>query len=174
MVIPMLQSFVVDAHWLTDREFLIGLAIINSMPGPNFNIAAFCGALAFRDSPFMFAGGLLGSIGIFTPGILLMSSLITLWKRFRRLSNVQLFLKGVNASAIGLVFAATYILSMKSIVSIKDGNSSSVDPLVLYPLYTAVAGLTFAFVGFLDIPAPFGVFFGGTIGFLDWKFRSFT
>ncbi|TPX49161.1 hypothetical protein SeMB42_g02717 [Synchytrium endobioticum] len=50
VMIPLLQSYVVGPGWLTDREYLIGLAAINALPGPLFNFAAYCGALALRAS----------------------------------------------------------------------------------------------------------------------------
>lgn len=79
VVIPLLQSFVVtDQGWCTDAEFLIGLAIIQAMPGPMFNIAAFCGTLACRDRGIggAIAGGIFGYLGIFVPGLLIKSGVL--------------------------------------------------------------------------------------------------
>lgn len=45
VVIPMLRSYVVDPGWVSSRDFLIGLAIIQAFPGPNFNFAVFLNAL---------------------------------------------------------------------------------------------------------------------------------
>jgi chromate transport protein ChrA len=37
VVIPLLREYVVDEGWVTPRDFLIGLAVIQAFPGPNFN-----------------------------------------------------------------------------------------------------------------------------------------
>ena len=87
--------------WLTNREFLLGLALINAMPGPNFNLGAFCGALAMRaNTSSMWAGGIIGWAGIFAPGLLLMTGLIPLWKKYRKLTYVDAVFVGINAAAI--------------------------------------------------------------------------
>ena len=92
VVIPLLQSFVVtDQGWCTDAEFLIGLAIIQALPGPMFNIAAFCGTLACRDMGIggSIIGGILGYLGIFVPGLLIKSGIIP--RNFQRKSKIYLF-----------------------------------------------------------------------------------
>lgn len=79
VVIPLLQSFVVtNQAWCSDAEFLIGLAIIQALPGPMFNIAAFCGTLACRDMGVggSIVGGILGYLGIFVPGLLIKSGIL--------------------------------------------------------------------------------------------------
>ena len=37
VVIPLLREYVVEQGWVSSRGFLIGLAIIQAFPGPNFN-----------------------------------------------------------------------------------------------------------------------------------------
>ncbi|EHK96062.1 putative chromate transport protein [Glarea lozoyensis 74030] len=48
VVIPLLRSYVVDPGWVSSRDFLMGLAIIQAFPGPNFN---FAGWLPLPDFP---------------------------------------------------------------------------------------------------------------------------
>jgi putative chromate ion transporter len=168
VVIPLMQNYVVQGNWLSNQEFLIGLAIINSIPGPNFNLSAFCGALALRNSPVMFLGAFLGTIGVFTPGLLLMAAFIPFWRSFRELKIVQTLFQGVNAAAVGLVFSAIYVLSLKSIVLQSGGLSNEVGKLVDYPLYTAISIVTFSSAGFLNLSSPIAILIGGCIGLLDW------
>jgi chromate transport protein ChrA len=176
VVVPLLQSFVVDGSaWMTNREFLLGLALINSLPGPNFNIGVFCGCLALRATPgYMWLGGLLGLLGIFAPGLLLMSGLIPLWNTYRKLEPLQKFFTGVNAAAVGLVFAAVYILGRKSIVSPTGGVGAPALMITDFPLYTSVAAISYALAGFTPVPAPFAVLAGGIIGLLDWLVHTHT
>ena len=37
VVIPLLREYVVEPGWVSPRDFLIGLAMIQALPGPNFN-----------------------------------------------------------------------------------------------------------------------------------------
>ncbi|KAL8904404.1 MAG: hypothetical protein Q9207_003300, partial [Kuettlingeria erythrocarpa] len=39
VVIPLLRSYLVAPGWVSPRDFLLGLAIIQAFPGPNFNFA---------------------------------------------------------------------------------------------------------------------------------------
>ena len=45
VVIPLLREHVVAEGWVSPRDFLVGLAIIQAFPGPNFNFAFFLGGL---------------------------------------------------------------------------------------------------------------------------------
>ncbi|KAJ4301992.1 hypothetical protein N0V88_002123 [Collariella sp. IMI 366227] len=45
VVIPLLREYVVAEGWVSPRDFLIGLAVIQAFPGPNFNFAVFLGSL---------------------------------------------------------------------------------------------------------------------------------
>lgn len=39
VVIPLLREYIVAEGWVSPRDFLIGLAVIQAFPGPNFNFA---------------------------------------------------------------------------------------------------------------------------------------
>ncbi len=41
----MLDSEVVEAGWISEADFLTGIALVQAMPGPLFNIAAYVGKL---------------------------------------------------------------------------------------------------------------------------------
>ncbi|KAK3669162.1 hypothetical protein LTR78_010961 [Recurvomyces mirabilis] len=111
VVIPLLRSYVVDRGWVSGRDFLIGLALIQSFPGPNFNFAVFLGALALQKSRFPTVfGAFLGGLGIFLPGITLAVAVQSFWGVLRKRKWVVDFLRGVNATAVGLVFTAVYRL----------------------------------------------------------------
>ena len=44
MVLPLLQNEVVATGWVSESDFLTGLALVQAMPGPLFNFAAYLGA----------------------------------------------------------------------------------------------------------------------------------
>jgi chromate transport protein ChrA len=52
VVIPLLKVYVVDPGWVSSRDFLLGLAIIQAFPGPNFSFAIYLGGLALQRFPF--------------------------------------------------------------------------------------------------------------------------
>eukprot|EP00842_Homolaphlyctis_polyrhiza_P001162 jgi/Hompol1/2046/HPOL_002847-RA len=169
VVIPLMQNYVTTNGWMTDSEFLIGVALINALPGPNFNIAAYAGSLVLRGSAASsLAGALLGNIGIFLPGLLLMSGLLPLWSQYRSLKWVQAVFKGVNAAAAGLVFAATYLLARKAIVPPDSATLGIADSIANYPLYLGIAGASYTASGFLGLPTPIAVILGGVCGVIDW------
>jgi chromate transport protein ChrA len=41
VVIPLLREYIVAEGWVSSRDFLLGLALIQSFPGPNFNFAVY-------------------------------------------------------------------------------------------------------------------------------------
>ncbi|KAJ3009053.1 UNVERIFIED_CONTAM: hypothetical protein HDU68_002849 [Siphonaria sp. JEL0065] len=117
VVVPLLYSYVVSGTaWLTATEFLMGFAVINIMPGPNFNFAAYCGALAFRQNGWTtFVGAFLGWIGIFLPGLLIKAGVLPIWRHYRELPVLKKVFKGLNSVAVGLLVAAVYLLWMKAV-----------------------------------------------------------
>ncbi|KGO77205.1 Chromate transporter [Penicillium italicum] len=85
VVIPLLRTYVVDPGWVSSRDFLIGLAIIQAFPGPNFNFAVFLGSLALQHSRFPTVfGAFLGGLGIFLPGITLAVAIQSFWRVLRK------------------------------------------------------------------------------------------
>ncbi|KAG8732670.1 hypothetical protein FRC11_011654 [Ceratobasidium sp. 423] len=81
VVVPLLREYVVQPGWVSPRDFLIGLAIIQAFPGPNFNFAVYLGALTLRPTNIpTIVGALLGFLGIFSPGLTLVMGFQALWR----------------------------------------------------------------------------------------------
>ncbi|KAK1757350.1 chromate transporter-domain-containing protein [Echria macrotheca] len=111
VVIPLLREYVVAEGWVSPRDFLIGLALIQGFPGPNFNFAVYLGALTATgagQSPA--AGALLGYLGIFLPGLMTVHGTMGIWTAIRSWRWVRSALRGVNAAAVGLIYTAVYRL----------------------------------------------------------------
>ncbi|KKY20009.1 putative chromate transport protein [Phaeomoniella chlamydospora] len=71
VVIPLLREYIVAEGWVSPRDFLLGLALIQSFPGPNFNFAVYLGSLATAGTSLPSSlGALIGFVGIFTPAII--------------------------------------------------------------------------------------------------------
>jgi chromate transport protein ChrA len=165
VVIPLLREYVVGPGWVSSRDFLIGLAIIQAFPGPNFNFAVYLCALAFRgtDTPTV-VGALLGFIGIFAPGILLAVGVQGLWKLLRAKSVVVALLRGINATAVGLVFTAVYRLWQIGYLTplASQGQSLAGDPW-----WVVVAVVTYAESCWWKVPPAPAILLGAVLG-LVW------
>ncbi|KAJ3101123.1 hypothetical protein HDU97_001648 [Phlyctochytrium planicorne] len=165
VLVPLLYSYVVTSGWLSDAEFLFGLAFINSMPGPNYNFAAYCGALALRGSlTSSLFGAVVAWLAINASGLLINAGVLPIWSHYRSFDGIKTILKGFSCVAVGLVFAAMYILMDKAIVG--DRGKS----LLAYPFYVSISGVTFVAVQFLGVSAPMVVVIGGCTGVFEYVF----
>jgi chromate transport protein ChrA len=165
VVIPLLREYVVQPGWVDTRNFFIGLAIIQAFPGPNFNFAVFLGALAVRHTQWpMILGAALGFMGIFIPGISLAVGFQSIWEIMRARQWVVAGLRGINATAIGLIFTAVYRLW--EIGNLTKGNGAGVS-LDLDPFWVVIAALTYAESAWFDIPPAGSILFGAVLG-LCW------
>jgi chromate transport protein ChrA len=106
--IPLLRGYTVDPGWVSNRDFLLGFAILQAFPGPNFAFATYLGLLSLPSNPVL--GAVLGYIGIFSPGILLKLALLPLYNKWRRYQVAKSVLRGLNAAAAGLVYVAVWQL----------------------------------------------------------------
>jgi chromate transporter len=113
-VVPFLHDSAVNGHhWLTDKQFVDGLAIGGILPAPLIIFATFVGYLA---------GGLVGALvitfGIFLPAfvfpIFLHRQLVAISENPR----LHLFLLGVAAGVVGLIAAVTVEIVETSVVDV--------------------------------------------------------
>lgn len=165
VVIPLLREYVVQPGWVSSRDFLIGLAIIQAFPGPNFNFSVYLGALTlqkFGYSPVF--GALLGYLGIFVPGLTLSVGVQGFWRVLRTKPAIVSLLRGINATAIGLVFTAVYRLWEIGYLTPTANNGQS---LALNPWWVVVAIVTYAGNAWFDVPAAIAILFGAVLG-LCW------
>lgn len=165
VVIPLLRSYVVDPGWVSSRDFLIGLAIIQALPGPNFNFAVYLGALALQSSSYpTILGSLLAFIGIFLPGVTLTVAVQGFWRVMRTKQWVLLVLRGVNATAVGLVFTAVYRLWEIGYLTPQVSRGQS---LALDPWWVVVATVTYAESAWFKVPPALAIVIGAVLG-LCW------
>ncbi|KAF7594185.1 hypothetical protein BBP40_010034 [Aspergillus hancockii] len=165
VVIPLLRTYVVDPGWVSSRDFLLGLAIIQAFPGPNFNFAVFLGALALRSTQFpTILGAFLGALGIFTPGITVAVAIQSVWRVLRRRNYIVNFLRGVNASAVGLVFTAVYRLWEIGYLTPEDSKGQS---LAKEPWWVVVTAVTYAGSAWFQVPPAMAIVSGAILG-LCW------
>jgi chromate transport protein ChrA len=171
VVIPLLRNYVVEPGWVSPRDFLLGLAVTQAMPGPNFNFAIYLGALtvvgpasAPKSIPSI-VGAILGFLGIFTPGLWLTFAFQSLWNRLRKRREVISILRGVNATAVGFIFTAVYRLWEIGYLTPQNTQGAS---LGKEPWWLVVAATTFTAVEWFSIPPAVAILFGGTAGLAWW------
>ncbi|GHF35161.1 chromate transporter [Deinococcus metalli] len=105
VVLPLLEAGFVP-HFLTHETFIAGYGAANAVPGPLFTFATYLGAAQNAVSPV--AGALLGTVGVFLPGLLLMAGVLPFWSALSALPAARSALAGVNAGVVGLLLAALY------------------------------------------------------------------
>jgi chromate transporter len=106
VIVPFLeQGLVQQYNWLDQRQFLIAVAIGMISPGPVVITATFVGYLVAG-----FWGSLVSTVGIFFPSFILVLVAAPLLARHRGNPNVQGFVKGAYAAAIGTIVGACVLL----------------------------------------------------------------
>ncbi|MEK9284036.1 chromate efflux transporter [Bradyrhizobium sp. ISRA442] len=106
VIVPFLeQGLVQQYNWLDERQFLIAVAIGMISPGPVVITATFVGYLVAG-----FWGSLVSTVGIFLPSFLLVLIVAPILARHRGNANVQGFVKGAYAAAIGTILGACVLL----------------------------------------------------------------
>ncbi len=107
VVLPLLENAVVTPGWVTQQPFLAGYGAAQALPGPLFSFAAYLGASAGPEpKPLLY--GLLGLIGIFTPGLAAMAAVLPFWSTLRDNVYIPAALNGINASVVGILIAALF------------------------------------------------------------------
>lgn len=116
-VVPFLHGTAVEGHhWLTDKQFVEGLAIGGILPAPLIIFATFVGYIAGG-----LVGALLITLGIFIPAfvfpIFLHRQLVAVAENPR----LHQLLLGVAAGVVGLIAAVTVEIVKTSVVDVYTG-----------------------------------------------------
>ncbi|GJJ14290.1 hypothetical protein Clacol_008554 [Clathrus columnatus] len=168
VVIPLLRSYVVDPGWVSSRNFILGFALIQALPGPQFNFAIYLGVLAIPHQPVV--GAILGCVAIFTPGIVLKIGLLPFYNKWRDNDTAKSVLRGLNAAAVGLIYAATYrLLQVGFIMSSGEPDTPAIGSSLFQDGWWVVVTAG-AFVGceWFKVPSPIAILGGGVAGVAWW------
>ena len=111
VIVPFLEKGLVqETNWLNPREFLIAVAIGMISPGPVVITATFVGYIVAG-----FWGSAVSTVGIFMPSFLMVLIVAPILRRHRANLNVQGFIKGTYAAAIGTILGACVLLGKMAI-----------------------------------------------------------
>ena len=106
VIVPFLEKGLVQqTGWLNERDFLVAVAMGMISPGPVVITATFVGYLVAG-----FWGAVVATVGIFLPSFLLILIVAPILLRYRANPNVQGFIKGAYAAAIGTILGACVLL----------------------------------------------------------------
>ena len=100
-------------HWLTEAQLLDAIAVSQVTPGPLSTAATFIGYVL--AGPW---GALLGTIGIFLPGFLIVAASGPLIPRLRHSPLAGAFLDGVNVAAVALMIVVSGQLGRAALVDL--------------------------------------------------------
>jgi len=150
VIVPFLEKGLVQhTGWLDERQFLVAVAMGMLSPGPVVITATFVGYVVAG-----FWGAVISTIGIFLPSFLLVLIVAPILLRYRTNSNVQGFVKGAYAAAIGTILGACVLLGRIAIGDWLTVLVALVSLIVLFrwkvsnPLLVAVT----AIIGLIAFP----------------------
>lgn len=154
---------------MSSRDFLLIFAILQAFPGPNFNFSVALGVLAVNTAPAL--GAVLGFIGIFTPGILLKLALLPLYSTWRDKAVARSVIRGLNATASGLVFVAVWQLFLVGYIyqppTGQEPRQTVSGPLTADPFWAVIATGSYLATRSFKSPPWLSVMGGGVAG-LAW------
>jgi chromate transport protein ChrA len=159
VVIPLLREYIVAPGWVSPRDFLLGLAITQAFPGPNFNFAVYLGALAVAGSSVPnAAGAIIAFLAIFTPGLWLHTGFIDLWPTLRKVHAVRACLRGIHATAVYRLFEIGYLDE-----DVQSGGSLSRDPW-----WVVIVATSFVGGMYFKLSPPLAIVLGATMGLVRY------
>lgn len=103
VVLPLLRVDLVPGL-ISDARFLAAYGAAQALPGPLFAISAFFGAVADNFA----IGAMIALVGIFLPGLLILSGMLPFWGAIHRNRRVRAAIVGVNAAVVGILALALY------------------------------------------------------------------
>lgn len=109
------------------------------------------------------AGAILGYIGIFAPGLIMVHGTMGIWKTLRSRPWFKAVLRGINAAAVGLIYTAVYKLWEIGFV---DASTSSGTSLGREPWWVVTAATSYTATAWFGMPVPAAILLGGVMGLI--------
>jgi chromate transporter len=145
VLVPLLAPEVVGRGWLTQTQFLDGVAIGQATPGPIVMTAVFVGFVVRG-----WLGAVVATAAVFLPSfVAVLGGSGPFLRRFRERPAVAAFVEGVTAAALGAVLAAAVALARTglagavriAIFAAALGAILARAPVALVVLFGALVGL---------------------------------
>lgn len=111
--LPFLQQLINKYQWITQEELLDMLAISESTPGPiGINMATFVGYKTVGG-----LGGILATVGIVTPSIIIIIIIAHYFAKFNEKDIVKSGFHGIRPAVAGLIGAAAFEVAKISLLN---------------------------------------------------------
>ncbi len=143
VVLPLLDSAVVEPGWVNREDFVAGYGAAQAVPGPLFTFSAYLGAVE-EPEPNGVAGAAVALVAIFLPSFLLLAGALPLWDAVRTRPELRSALAGVSAAVVGLVLAALWDPVITTGI---DEPADAALAVVLFLLLTALRAPAWVVVG---------------------------
>ncbi len=147
-MLPLIEVEVVEKkQWVTSQEFLDGLAVAQSSPGPvAVNTSIFIGYQRKGLS-----GALVCALGTILPSFFIILIIAMFFYRFRDNSIIDRIFMGIKPAVAALIFSAVYRLAKKSQMGKRSGIISILTVVAiivvgLNPIFAILIGALAAIV----------------------------
>lgn len=137
-MIPLIQAEILNAGWLSEKEFADIVSISQVTPGPiGINAATYVG---FKTAGF--SGSVCATLGVFLPSFLLIIAIAHFITKFKNNRNIEAVFLGIRPATIGLISVAVIFFAQMSIFLLPLG-AENIGRLILgrtfdYPFSFAV------------------------------------
>ncbi|RXK52444.1 chromate transporter [Aquirufa rosea] len=111
VLVPVLYTeFVEFKHLIREDDFLTGMTLSQTLPGPVFALTSYLGVLLMKDFGIIgeLAGSVIGALGIFLPGTFLIFFVYRIWGQLKQYRFIRASLPGIQSVSVGLTIVAVY------------------------------------------------------------------
>lgn len=116
-MLPLIKKEIIEVHgWLTLKEFIDILAVVEMTPGPvAINSATFLG---YNVAGLI--GALVATIGVVIPSIVVILLIANFIEKFKNSPHVDSAFVGIRPVVLGLIASASFTVAKDSIVDVKS------------------------------------------------------
>lgn len=106
-------EFVEFKQLISANDFITGMTLSQSLPGPVYSLTAYLGVLLMKNYGLFgeLMGSVIGTLGIFLPGTFLIFFVIRIWSQLKQFRFIRASLAGIQAASVGLTFVAVYLFT---------------------------------------------------------------
>ncbi len=115
-MLPLIKKEIIEVHgWLTVKEFIDILAVVEMTPGPvAVNSATFLG---YKVAGVL--GSIAATVGVVLPSVIIILIIAHFLSKFRKSPYVDYAFRGIRPVVLGLVTAAALTVFRDAIIDIK-------------------------------------------------------
>lgn len=145
-MLPLIRKEIIEVHgWLTVKEFIDILAVVEMTPGPvAINSATFLG---YKVAGIW--GSIAATVGVILPSIVIILIIAHFLSKFRESPYIDYAFRGIRPVVLGLVTSAALTVAKDAIIDIKS---------------LIIGGVLFYFVSFKDMHPITAIILAGIAG----------